>query len=157
MKITLLSIGKTTDKYLVHLIDSYLFRIQKYVVFQNLELPDIKNAAALSTKEIMEKESYIILNRIDSADTVILLDPNGKMRSSENFAKFLNQKQVSNTKHLVFIVGGAYGLHSTLLKKFPDTFSLSPMTFTHQMVRLIFCEQLYRAFTILNNEPYHHQ
>ncbi|MFN3939906.1 MAG: 23S rRNA (pseudouridine(1915)-N(3))-methyltransferase RlmH [Chitinophagales bacterium] len=156
MKITLLSVGKTADKHLAYMIDVYTARIKKYTAFYSKELTEIKNAGALSRKETQEKESAIISAYIAPADTVVLLDEKGKTYTSVSFATFIMQKQVSSTKHLIFVVGGAYGFDSAFKKKYPESLSLSTMTFTHQMVRLIFCEQLYRAFTILNNEPYHH-
>lgn len=156
MQITLLSIGKTSDKNLEALIQMYSKRVNRYNTFTCKELPDVKNAASLGKETLMEKEAELIKKQISSSDTVLLMDADGKNFTSETFAGYLNRQLISSTKHLVFVIGGSYGFHSSLYTYFPERISLSSLTFTHQMVRLIFCEQLYRAFTILNNEPYHH-
>ncbi|MBP9549233.1 MAG: 23S rRNA (pseudouridine(1915)-N(3))-methyltransferase RlmH, partial [Chitinophagales bacterium] len=108
------------------------------------------------TESLLKKEAELILKNISPNDSVVLLDSTGKQNTSDTFAKFIAQKQVGNTNSLVFIIGGAYGFHKSIYNAFPEKCSLATLTFTHQMVRLIFCEQLYRAFTIINNEPYHH-
>ncbi|MBK8682794.1 MAG: 23S rRNA (pseudouridine(1915)-N(3))-methyltransferase RlmH [Bacteroidetes bacterium] len=156
MQITLIAIGKTKDKHLIALITDYVQRINRYSKFIIKELPDIKNAASLNTESLLKKEAELLLKNISPNDSVVLLDSTGKQNTSDTFAKFIAQKQVGNTNSLVFIIGGAYGFHKSIYNAFPEKCSLATLTFTHQMVRLIFCEQLYRAFTIINNEPYHH-
>lgn len=156
MQMTLLAIGKTKNQHLIALITGYARRINRYSKFMIVELPDIKNAASMDAESLLKKEAELLLKHIGPNDSVVLLDSGGRQYNSEAFAKFIAQKQVANTQHLVFTVGGAYGFHSSLYTLFSEQCSLAPLTFTHQLVRLIFCEQLYRAFTIIHNEPYHH-
>ena len=156
MKITLLTIGKTEDKYLNEGIDIYLKRLKHYVTFRILELPELKNTKSLSQEQQKIRESELIFKNIQSTDYVVLLDENGKEFSSRGFSVFLNKKMVGGLQHLVFIVGGPYGFSDEVYSRSNDKISLSQMTFSHQMIRLLFTEQLYRAFTILKGEPYHH-
>jgi len=156
MKITLLTIGKTEDHYLLEGIDLYFKRLKHYIPFKILEIPELKNTKSLSRDQQKSKEAELILKNIISTDHVILLDENGIELSSKKFAYFLNKKLIGGQHHLVFIVGGPYGFSEEIFKRANEKVSLSKMTFSHQMVRLFFTEQLYRAFTILKGEPYHH-
>lgn len=156
MKITLLTIGKTEDKYLNEGIDIYLKRLKHYISFKILEIPELKNTKSLSQEQQKTREAELIFKNIQSTDHVILLDENGKELSSRGFSVFLNKKMVGGLQHLVFIVGGPYGFSDELYARSNDKLSLSKMTFSHQMIRLFFTEQLYRALSILKGEPYHH-
>jgi 23S rRNA (pseudouridine1915-N3)-methyltransferase len=157
MNIKLIAVGKTDHKNLQLLIDEYQKRLSFYVKFEFEILADIKNVKNLSENQQKEKEGEMILSKIGSTDQLILLDENGKNYSSINFAGELQKKMNSGIKTLVFVIGGPYGFSSEVYEKANGKISLSTMTFSHQMVRLFFIEQLYRAFTILKNEPYHHQ
>ncbi len=157
MKITLLTLGKTSEKHLLDGINIYISRLKHYVPFTIHELPELKNTKSLSQDQQKAKESELIFKNITRSDHVILLDENGAELNSMEFAGFLNKKMVSGQQHLVFVVGGPYGFDKEIIKRSNGKISLSKMTFSHQMVRLFFVEQLYRAFTILKNEPYHHQ
>jgi 23S rRNA (pseudouridine1915-N3)-methyltransferase len=156
MKITLLAIGKTDNRNLQNLMDDYNKRLNFYVSFSLEVIPDIKNAKNLSETQQKQAEGEEILKKIIPADTLILLDENGKAFSSVGFSDFLQKKMNSGLKNLVFVIGGPYGFSEELYARANGKVSLSAMTFSHQMVRLFFIEQLYRAFTILRNEPYHH-
>lgn len=157
MKIKLLAIGKTDNKNLQILIDDYQKRLKHYIGFQFEILPDIKNVKNISKKQQKEKEGEILLKKINPTDILILLDENGKEFSSVEFANFLQKKMNSGIKQLVFVIGGPYGFSEAVYKKAQGKVSFSKMTFSHQMFRLFVVEQIYRAFTILKNEPYHHQ
>ena len=157
MKIKLLTIGKTDDKNLQILIDKYTNRLKHYIGFEFEIIPDIKNVKNLSQKQQKEKEGELILKKLKPTDTLILLDENGKEFTSIGFSEFLQKKMNSGIKQLVFVIGGPYGFSSEVYKKAQDKVSFSKMTFSHQMFRLFVVEQIYRAFTILKNEPYHHQ
>ena len=157
MNIKLLAVGKTDHKNLQLLIDEYQKRLSFYVKFDFEILADIKNVKNLSESQQKEKEGELISSKIGSTDQLILLDENGKTFSSVDFAGELQKKMNSGIKTLVFVIGGPYGFSSEVYEKSQGKISLSAMTFSHQMVRLFFIEQLYRAFTILRNEPYHHQ
>ena len=157
MKIKLVIIGKTKSKFLLEGENEYQRRLKHYCKFSELIIPDIKNGGKLSKKELKEKEGNLILESIKNNDYVILLDDKGLALTSVNFAEFLNKKMVSSTNELVFVVGGAFGFSESVNKRANTKLSLSKMTFSHQMVRLIFKEQLYRAFTILKGEKYHHE
>jgi len=152
MKISLLLIGKTEEAHLQTGIKIYQTRLTRYMDFSITEIPELKNTKNLSEKEIKRKEAELILKKISDKDFVILLDEKGKDYSSVEFSKFLDKQN----KPITFIVGGAYGFDETIYKRANGMISLSKMTFTHQMIRLIIVEQLYRAMTILNGEPYHH-
>ena len=157
MKIFLLVIGKTDEIYLQNGIEIFLKRIPHYISFDMKVLPDLKNSKNLSEDQQKEKEGELIIQQLVPADEIILLDENGTETSSVEFARFLEKKMISGIKRLVFVIGGPYGFSATLYSRANAKLSLSKMTFSHQMVRLIFAEQLYRAMTILKGEPYHHQ
>ena len=153
----LILIGKTKSKFLLDGENEYQKRLKHYCKFSELIITDVKNAGKLSKKELKEKEGNLILESIKNSDYVILLDDKGLALTSVDFAEFLNKKMVSSTNELVFVVGGAFGFCESVYKRAYTKLSLSKMTFSHQMVRLIFKEQLYRAFTILKGEKYHHE
>ena len=157
MNIKLIAIGKTDNKNLQSLIDDYIKRLSFYIKFDLDIIADIKNVKNLSESQQKEKEGEIILSKITPTDQLILLDENGKTFSSMAFSEELQKKMNSGIKTLVFVIGGPYGFSEDVYKKAFGKISLSQMTFSHQMVRLFFIEQLYRGFTILKNEPYHHQ
>lgn len=157
MNIKLIAIGKTDNKQLQSLIDEYLKRLSFYVKFELDIIPDVKNVKNLSEAQQKQKEGELILNRLSPTDQLILLDEKGKTFSSVTFSEELQKKMNSGIKALVFAIGGPYGFSDEVYQKAQGKISLSAMTFSHQMVRLFFIEQVYRAFTILRNEPYHHQ
>jgi len=157
MNIKLLAIGKTDDKQLITLIDMYQKRLKHYVKFEIDIIPDIKNVKNLSEKQQKEKEGELILKKLSPTDVLILLDENGKQFTSVEYSNYLQKKMNSGIKQLVFVIGGPYGFSDAVYKKAQGKVSLSKMTFSHQMIRLFIVEQIYRAFTILKNEPYHHQ
>lgn len=157
MKIKLLAIGKTDNKQLIQLIDDYQKRMKHYIKFEFEIINDLKNAKNLSEIQQKEKEGELILNKITNTDTLILLDDKGKQYSSVEFSKYLQKKMNAGIKQLVFVIGGPYGFSETIYKKAKEQISLSKMTFSHQMIRLFIIEQIYRGFTILRNEPYHHE
>ena len=157
MKIKVLVIGKTDDKNLQLLIDKYEKRLKHYVKFQMEIIPDLKKTKNLSEKEQKEKEGELLLKKIDSLDQLWLLDEKGKTFRSLEFSKFLQKKMNAGVKQIVFAVGGPYGFSEGVYQKAVGKLSLSEMTFSHQMIRLFLVEQIYRAFTILKNEPYHHE
>jgi len=157
MKIKLLAIGKTDDKHLISLIETYKQRLKHYINFELEIIPDIKNVKNLSQVQQKEKEGELILKKLTNTDVLLLLDEKGKEMRSIDFAKFLQKKMNSGIKQLVFVIGGPYGFSENIYKKSQGKISLSKMTFSHQMIRLFVVEQIYRAFTILKNEPYHHE
>lgn len=157
MNIRLLAIGKTDNKALQTLIDDYTKRLSFYVKFDIDIIPDIKNVKNLSEAQQKEKEGELILSKITPTDHLILLDENGKTFNSVGFSDFLQKKMNAGIKTLVFVIGGPYGFSGTVYQKSQGKVSLSEMTFSHQIVRLFVIEQIYRGFTILKNEPYHHQ
>jgi 23S rRNA (pseudouridine1915-N3)-methyltransferase len=157
MNIKLIVIGKTKSKFLLDGENEYVKRLKHYCKFSELIISDIKNGGKLSKKELKEKEGNLVLGSIKNNDYVILLDDKGLTLSSIGFAELLNKKMVLSTSELVFIVGGAFGFSESVYKRANTKLSLSKMTFSHQMVRIIFKEQLYRAFTILKGEKYHHE
>jgi 23S rRNA (pseudouridine1915-N3)-methyltransferase len=157
MNIKLITIGKTDNKNLQTLIEEYTKRLSFYIKFDLEIIPDIKNVKNLSEAQQKEKEGELILSKITPTDNLILLDENGKTFSSIGFSEFLQKKMNAGIKTLVFVIGGPYGFSETVYQKANGKVSLSEMTFSHQMVRLFVIEQLYRGFTILKNEPYHHQ
>ena len=157
MQIKLLAIGKTDNKQLLQLIEDYTKRLGFYIKF-NLEIiPDIKNSKNLSEEQQKQKEGEHILRQLNTTDVLILLDENGKSLNSVEFSNYLQKHMNSGIKQLVFVIGGPYGFSQEVYNKAKGKLSLSKMTFSHQMVRLFFIEQLYRGFTILKNEPYHHR
>lgn len=157
MNIRLLAIGKTDNKSLQTLIDDYTKRLSFYVKFDLEVIPDIKNAKNLSEAQQKEKEGELILSKLSATDQLILLDEKGTTFSSVGFSDYLQKKMNAGIKTLVFVIGGPYGFSEDIYKKAQGKVSLSEMTFSHQMVRLFVIEQIYRGFTILRNEPYHHQ
>ena len=157
MKILLLVIGKTDEDYLVTGINKYVGRLGHYASFEMKELPDIRNRKTLSENQQKKAESFLLLQQLQVGDQVILLDENGKQFTSVEFAESLEKQMASGAKRLVFVIGGPYGFAQEVYDRANAKLSLSLMTFSHQMVRLIFVEQLYRAFSILKGEPYHHQ
>lgn len=157
MNIKLIAIGKTDNKNLQSLIDEYTKRLSFYIKFEMEIIPDIKNVKNLSENQQKDKEGELILSKLTNTDQLLLLDENGKNFSSIGFSEELQRKMNSGIKTLVFVIGGPYGFSDEVYKKAQGKISLSAMTFSHQMVRLFFIEQLYRGFTILRNEPYHHQ
>lgn len=157
MTIKLVAIGKTDNKQLQLLIDDYKKRLGYYVKFILEIIPDIKNSKNLSESQQKQKEGELILSKLNITDVLILLDENGKQLGSMGFSSYLQKHMNSGIKQLVFVIGGPYGFSEDIYKKANGKLSLSKMTFSHQMIRLFFIEQLYRGFTILKNEPYHHQ
>lgn len=155
MKVILLGIGKDKEEYLKKGIDNYLKRIKKYVSFEYKILPGLKKTTKLDVQSIKHQEAEKFFAILPQNSHVILLDENGKSFNSVDFSEQLSKKMLAGTKNLVFIIGGAYGFDERMVRKANETLSLSKMTFNHQIVRLFFLEQLYRAFTIINNEPYH--
>lgn len=157
MNIKLLAIGKTDHKALQSLIDEYTKRLSFYIKFDLEIIPDIKNAKSLSESQQKEKEGALILSKLAPTDLLILLDDKGKSFSSPQFADELQKRMNSGVKTLVYVIGGPYGFSDEVYKAAQGKVSLSQMTFSHQMIRLFFIEQLYRGCTILRNEPYHHE
>ena len=157
MKIKLLSIGKTDDKNLQNLIHTYEIRLKHYVKFELEIIPDIKNSKNLSEKEQKEKEGELILRKIKSTDQLVLLDEKGHEFRSIEFSRFLQKKMNTGIKQLILVIGGPYGFSEKIYQKAVGKISLSKMTFSHQIIRLFVIEQIYRGFTILKNEPYHHE
>jgi 23S rRNA (pseudouridine1915-N3)-methyltransferase len=157
MKITLIAIGKTDDSYLKEGFDKYLKRLKHYIKLDVVLIPDVKNSKNLSEDEQKSKEADLFLKQIQNQDIVVLLDEKGTELSSTHFADMLNKKMIGSVQNLVFLIGGPYGFDNSLYQRANHKISLSRMTFSHQMVRLFFVEQVYRAFTILKGEPYHHE
>lgn len=157
MKIALLTVGKTDRDWVRQGLDIYVSRLKHYIPFSITEIPELKNVSALSRDQIKTREGELILKNVRPTDDVILLDEHGKEFSSTEFAKILQDKISYVGKDIVFIIGGAYGFSDAVYQRSNSRISLSRMTFSHQMVRAIFAEQLYRAFTIIKGEPYHHE
>jgi len=157
MKIKLLAIGKTDDKNLHMLIEAYQNRLRHYINFEIELIADIKNAKNLTEAQQKEKEGELILKKLTATDVLILLDEKGIQFSSVAFSEYLQKKMNAGVKQLVLVIGGPYGFSDAVYQQAQGKISLSKMTFSHQMIRLFVVEQLYRAFTILKNEPYHHE
>ena len=157
MKITLLTVGKTDKDWVKQGIDIYVSRLKHYIPFSINEIPELKNVSALSKDQIKVREGELILKNIKPTDDVILMDEHGKEYTSVDFASYLQKKISYEGKDMVFVIGGAYGFSDEVYKRANGKISLSKMTVSHQMVRAIFAEQLYRAFTIMRGEPYHHE
>jgi len=157
MKVKLLLTGKTNSEYLKSGIDDYVQRLKHYLPFEMVVIPELKNNKKMSEDQQKTKEGELILDQINPPDFVVLLDENGKDFSSVGFSNFVSKKMLSGLKSMIFVVGGPYGFSDEIYKRSEMKISLSKMTFSHQMVRLIFVEQLYRAMTILKGEPYHHK
>jgi 23S rRNA (pseudouridine1915-N3)-methyltransferase len=156
MKTELILVGKTTNKHFVACINDYVERIGHYMPFSITTIPELKNAKSLSEDQQKEREGELIMKQLQASDTVVLLDEHGTQMRSIEFASWL-QKMQNSARRLVFIIGGPYGFSPALYQRANQKISLSPMTFSHQMVRLVFTEQIYRACTILKGEPYHHE
>jgi 23S rRNA (pseudouridine1915-N3)-methyltransferase len=156
MKIKLLTIGKTEENYLRDGVEFYVKKLEHYFPFEYEELPALKQTKNLNFSEQKKREGEILFKKISPSDFVILLDERGKQYSSVEFSDFLQQKLSQNSKQILFIIGGAYGFSEEIYQRKNHSLSLSSMTFSHQMVRIIFLEQLYRGASILRNEPYHH-
>ena len=157
MTIKLLAIGKTDSKELQKLIEDYQKRLGFYIKFEFEVIPDLKNSKNLTDEQQKQREGKLILGKLGPTDVLILLDESGKQMDSVSFSDYLQKHMNSGIKQLVFVIGGPYGFSSEIYEKAQGKLSLSKMTFSHQMVRLFVVEQLYRAFTILRNEPYHHR
>ncbi|HEY0246017.1 MAG TPA: 23S rRNA (pseudouridine(1915)-N(3))-methyltransferase RlmH [Mucilaginibacter sp.] len=157
MKIIFLTVGKTEDAYLKEGIDKYVKRLKHYTKLEMVELNELKNTKALTQEQQKVKEAELILKKITPLDHVVLLDENGMELTSRQFAGYIEKRAISSVANLIFIVGGPYGFDQSVYERANDQLSFSRMTFSHQMIRLFFAEQLYRAFTIIKGEPYHHQ
>ncbi|MHA7843427.1 MAG: 23S rRNA (pseudouridine(1915)-N(3))-methyltransferase RlmH [Winogradskyella sp.] len=157
MQIKLIAIGKTDNKNLQSLIEDYQKRLSHYIKFEFEIIPDLKKVKHLSEEQQKEKEGELILSKTQNSDILILLDENGKQMDSVAFSTYLQKHMNSGIKTLIFVIGGPYGFSEEVYKRANGKLGLSKMTFSHQMVRLFFIEQLYRGFTILKNEPYHHR
>jgi 23S rRNA (pseudouridine1915-N3)-methyltransferase len=156
VKISFLLIGKTTQEYLREGMAIYEKRLKNYITFETRVLPEIKKTSGLSFEQQKNIESKLLMEAISPGDVVVLLDESGRSLTSVDFALFLQKQMLQSTKSMVFVVGGPYGFSKEMYNRANEMISLSKMTFSHQMVRLIFLEQLYRSMTILKNEPYHH-
>lgn len=157
MKITLLTVGKTDRDWVRQGLDIYVSRLKHYIPFSIVEIPELKNVSSLTKEQIRTREGELILRNLRPTDDVILLDERGKEYSSVELAKILQDKINYTGKDIVYIIGGAYGFSDAVYRRADSRLSLSRMTFSHQMVRAIFAEQIYRAFTIMKGEPYHHE
>ena len=157
MKIKVLFTGKTTESWIREGIERYAGRIRHYVSFELVELPDLKQTAALSEEQIKSKEGEMILKAVRPTDHLVLLDEHGARFSSVDWARNLEQKATHLPKDCVFVIGGPYGFSPAVQARSNELLSLSLMTFSHQLVRVVFLEQLYRALTIIKGEPYHHE
>lgn len=157
MQIKLIAIGKTDNKNLIALLDDYTKRLGHYIRFEFEVIPDLKKVKHLSESQQKDKEGELILAKTQNSDVLILLDENGKQMDSVAFSRYLQKHMNSGIKTLIFVIGGPYGFSDAVYKRANGKLGLSKMTFSHQMVRLFFVEQLYRGFTILRNEPYHHR
>ena len=157
MKITLLTVGKTDKDWVKDGLDIYVSRLKHYIPFSVVEIPELKNVSALSKEQIKTREGELILKNVRPTDDLILMDERGKQYTSMELAKVLQDKISYVGKDIVFVIGGAYGFSEAVYNRADSKISLSKMTFSHQMVRAIFAEQIYRAFTIMRGEPYHHE
>ncbi|MCH6233981.1 23S rRNA (pseudouridine(1915)-N(3))-methyltransferase RlmH [Cognataquiflexum rubidum] len=157
MQIRLIAVGKTDHAAIQMLLEEYSKRLGFYIKFELEIMPDLKNSKNLSEASQKEKEGELILKKVQTSDELVLLDEQGKQYSSVDFSDYLQKKMNSGLKQLIFVIGGPYGFSEEVYQRANGKISLSKMTFSHQMVRVFFVEQLYRAFTILKNEPYHHQ
>lgn len=157
MNIKLLTVAKTEEKYLQEGIDIYLSRLKHYVNFEMEVIPALKDIRNATPDQIKDREAEQILHRIEKSDCVVLLDEHGRQHTSVGFSQYLQKEMNAGVRNLTFVVGGAFGFAPSVYQAANDKISLSTMTFSHQMVRLFFVEQLYRAFTILRNEKYHNE
>ncbi|MBQ0077188.1 MAG: 23S rRNA (pseudouridine(1915)-N(3))-methyltransferase RlmH [Bacteroidales bacterium] len=156
MRITLITVGKTDIKWVAEGLEVYASRLRHYIPFEIVEIPELKGVSSLRQEQIKEKEGELLLRRFRPQDYVVLLDEHGAQMRSIEFAAYIQQKANAG-RDLVFVIGGAYGFSTGVYERADSKMSLSPMTFSHQMVRTIFVEQLYRAFTIIKGESYHHE
>ena len=157
MVIKLVAVGKTDDKLIESLTETYIKRLGHYNRFEFEIIPDLKKTKNLSFEQQKQLEGKLLLEKLNPSDFVVLLDENGKMFSSEGFSEYIQKRLNSGMKQLIFIIGGPFGFSEEVYQRADGKLSLSKMTFSHQMIRPFFVEQLYRAFTILKNEPYHHK
>lgn len=157
MKIELAVIGKTSIGYLKQGIDEYIKRLKHYVPFEIKYIDDIKNTKNISEGQQKRTEGAKILSLLDKSDFVVLLDEHGKEYTSMQYSSYIQKRMLSGAKKVVFVIGGPYGFSQEVYDRANDKISFSKMTFNHEMIRLIFTEQLYRAYTIINHEPYHHE
>ncbi|WP_194775111.1 23S rRNA (pseudouridine(1915)-N(3))-methyltransferase RlmH [Pararhodonellum marinum] len=157
MQIKLLAVGKTDHPAIQNLIEEYCKRLGFYIRFELEIIPDLKNSKSLNEAKQKEKEGELILKKVQAADELVLLDETGKSYTSIDFSEYLQKKMNAGIKQLIFVIGGPYGFSEQVYQRANSKLSLSKMTFSHQMIRPFFLEQLYRAFTILKNEPYHHR
>lgn len=157
MTIKLLAVGKTDSRALLELINTYEGRLRHYIKFEQEIIPDLKKSKHLTQDRQRVQEGELILKRIEATDVMVVLDENGKQYASVAFSDYLQKRMNSGIKRLVFVIGGPYGFSESVYQKAQGTISFSKMTFSHQMIRLFVVEQIYRAMTILRNEPYHHQ
>ncbi|MBQ8051465.1 MAG: 23S rRNA (pseudouridine(1915)-N(3))-methyltransferase RlmH [Bacteroidaceae bacterium] len=157
MKTIFFVIGKTTDQRTASLTDEYITRISHYMPFEMLAIPELRNAKNLSQEQQKEQEAELLKKVLQSGDYIVLLDEHGRERRSVEFAQWMQKCMAASPRRLVFVVGGPYGFAQQIHKLAQEEISLSQMTFSHQMIRLLFVEQVYRAMTILNGEPYHHE
>lgn len=157
MKITLLTVGKTDIGWVRDGMDVYISRLKHYIPFTVNEIPELKNVSSMSREQIRAKEGELILKHIRPSDELILLDGRGKEMSSVELARMMENRLSGSGRDIVFVIGGAYGFSGKVYDRSDSMLSLSRMTFSHQMARVIFAEQLYRAFTIIKGEPYHHE
>lgn len=157
MRIVLLTVGKTDIPWVREGLETYVSRLKHYISFELRELPELKKVSSLTRDQIKRKEGEMILREIKLSDELVLLDERGMEYRSLEFSKFLEQRLATSSKDLVFVIGGAYGFCDEVYSRSDGKISLSRMTFSHQLVRTIFAEQLYRAFTIMKGEPYHHE
>lgn len=157
MKITLLTVGKTDKDWVKQGMDIYVSRLKHYIPFSVVEIPELKNVSALTKEQIKTREGELILKNVKPSDDLVLLDERGREYTSVELAKLIQDKISYTGKDIVYVIGGAYGFSDAVYRRADSKVSLSRMTFSHQMVRAIFTEQIYRAFTIMKGEPYHHE
>lgn len=157
MNIKFIVVAKTDERYLQEGIDVYVKRLRHYVNFEMVVIPALKDLRNASADEVKEREAAVLLRHLEKVDTVVLLDEHGAEHTSVGFSKYLQKQMNTGIRTLAFVVGGAFGFSPKVYARATDKLSLSQMTFSHQMIRLLFVEQLYRAFTILNHEPYHNE
>jgi 23S rRNA (pseudouridine1915-N3)-methyltransferase len=149
-------VGKTTENYLIESVSLYTERISHYITFETIVIPELKNVRNVAREQQKEREGVAILQLLLPSDEVILLDEKGKTYTSESFAEWIEKKMINSVKRLVFVVGGPYGFSDAVYARANHKLALSHMTFSHQLIRLLFIEQFYRAMTILKGESYHH-
>ncbi|PLX10912.1 MAG: 23S rRNA (pseudouridine(1915)-N(3))-methyltransferase RlmH [Marinilabiliales bacterium] len=155
MKLQLIYIGKTNERFITEGMQMYIQRMKRYCQFSEILIPDVKNSSRLSVEQLKEKEAIALEKCIPAGSLVVLLDENGKLYNSRGFAGFIEKNALHGNSNISFVIGGAYGFSPGILNRGWLKISLSKMTFSHQIVRLFFMEQIYRAFTIIKNEPYH--